>query len=147
MAVFFFLLKVAALLVLSGHFTAAYNVKHKLHAGGGDGVQPLSKIQIHRAVAQLHENASVSVYPVLLGTKVFTYFQPIISLVSGIYFHIIIGIRPAIGSKIMNFSWNRIRNWKIKNGSVFTHFFLKPFGSGFEKFRFDFTVFTVLKDY
>nr|XP_011463269.1 PREDICTED: nucleotide pyrophosphatase/phosphodiesterase-like [Fragaria vesca subsp. vesca] len=65
MAFFFFLLKVAVL----AHFTVAHNIKQNLHAGGGDGVQPLSKIQILRAVSQLHENASVSAYPVLLGAK------------------------------------------------------------------------------
>ncbi|KAJ4712575.1 Purple acid phosphatase [Melia azedarach] len=33
------------------------------------GVQPLSKIAIHRAVYALHENASVKAYPLVLGTK------------------------------------------------------------------------------
>ncbi|EOY22480.1 Purple acid phosphatase 27 [Theobroma cacao] len=39
------------------------------HAGNGDGVQPLSKIAIHKAVYALHENASVTAHPVVLGTK------------------------------------------------------------------------------
>lgn len=40
------------------------------HAYGGDGVQPLSKIAIHRAVYELHDNASVTAKPVVLGSKV-----------------------------------------------------------------------------
>lgn len=41
-----------------------------VHAGNGDGVQPLSKIAIHKAVYALHENASVKAHPLVLGTKV-----------------------------------------------------------------------------
>ncbi|KAB2620332.1 inactive purple acid phosphatase 27 [Pyrus ussuriensis x Pyrus communis] len=62
----FLAVKVVLVLVLLVQFTAADH-SHKKHAG--DGVQPLSKIQIHRAVYELHENASVKAYPVLLGTK------------------------------------------------------------------------------
>ncbi|XP_009368528.3 probable inactive purple acid phosphatase 27 [Pyrus x bretschneideri] len=62
----FLSVKVVLVLVLLVQFTAADH-SHKKHAG--DGVQPLSKIQIHRAVYDLHENASVKAYPVLLGTK------------------------------------------------------------------------------
>ncbi|KAM2286563.1 hypothetical protein ACFX1S_039016 [Malus domestica] len=62
----FLSVKVVLVLVLLVQFTAADH-SHKKHAG--DGVQPLSKIQIHRAVYELHENASVKAYPVLLGTK------------------------------------------------------------------------------
>ncbi|TYH80601.1 hypothetical protein ES332_D03G143400v1 [Gossypium tomentosum] len=40
-----------------------------VHAGNGDGVQPLSKIAIHKAVYALHENASVKAHPLVLGTK------------------------------------------------------------------------------
>ena len=40
------------------------------HAGNGDGVQPLSKIAIHKAVYAYHENASVKAHPLVLGTKV-----------------------------------------------------------------------------
>lgn len=40
------------------------------HARHGVGEQPLSKIAIHRALYALHENASIKVEPVLLGTKV-----------------------------------------------------------------------------
>ena len=36
----------------------------------GDGVQPLSKISIHRAVYELHRNASIKAYPLDLGNKV-----------------------------------------------------------------------------
>ncbi|CAB4280508.1 unnamed protein product [Prunus armeniaca] len=61
----FLSLKVVLLLVLLVQLTVADS--HHKHAG--DGVQPLSKIQIHRAVYELHENASVKAYPVLLGTK------------------------------------------------------------------------------
>lgn len=61
----FLSLKVALVLVFSLHFTVAHS--HNKH--GGDGVQPLSKIQIHRAVYELHENASLKAYPVLLGMK------------------------------------------------------------------------------
>ncbi|XP_022736057.1 probable inactive purple acid phosphatase 27 isoform X1 [Durio zibethinus] len=39
------------------------------HAGNGDGVQPLSKIAIHKAVYALHENASVKAHPLVLGVK------------------------------------------------------------------------------
>ncbi|PRQ16989.1 putative phosphodiesterase I [Rosa chinensis] len=42
---------------------------HSHNKHGGDGVQPLSKIQIQRDVYKLHENASVTANPVLLGTK------------------------------------------------------------------------------
>ncbi|BFG32314.1 hypothetical protein CerSpe_185880 [Prunus speciosa] len=61
----FLSLKVVLLLVFLVQFTVADS--HHKHAG--DGVQPLSKIQIHRAVYELHENASIKAYPVLLGTK------------------------------------------------------------------------------
>lgn len=37
---------------------------------GNAGVQPLSKIAIHRALFALHENASVKAYPFVLGQKV-----------------------------------------------------------------------------
>ena len=40
------------------------------HGRHGVGEQPLSKIAIHRALYALHENASIKVEPVLLGTKV-----------------------------------------------------------------------------
>lgn len=59
-------LKVVLLLVFLVQFTVA----DSQHKPAGDGMQPLSKIQIHRAVYELHENASVKAYPVLLGTKV-----------------------------------------------------------------------------
>ncbi|XP_031271840.1 probable inactive purple acid phosphatase 27 [Pistacia vera] len=36
---------------------------------GNAGVQPLSKIAIHRALFALHENASVKAYPLVLGQK------------------------------------------------------------------------------
>ncbi|KAM4115580.1 hypothetical protein ACJW30_04G160300 [Castanea mollissima] len=39
------------------------------HGRHGVGEQPLSKIAIHRALYALHENASIKVEPVLLGTK------------------------------------------------------------------------------
>ncbi|KAK9926650.1 hypothetical protein M0R45_023866 [Rubus argutus] len=64
-----FFLKVAVILFCLVHFTDAHNIRQKLHSDGGDGVQPLSKIQILKAVSQLHENAFVSAYPVLLGTE------------------------------------------------------------------------------
>ncbi|KAK8690832.1 hypothetical protein V6N13_074358 [Hibiscus sabdariffa] len=40
-----------------------------VHAGNGDGIQPLSKIAIHKAVYALHENASVKALPLVLGPK------------------------------------------------------------------------------
>ena len=40
------------------------------HVIGGDGVQPLSRIAIHRAVSELHEKASIKATPYVLGTKV-----------------------------------------------------------------------------
>ncbi|CAL9030788.1 unnamed protein product [Prunus brigantina] len=62
----FLSLKAALILVFLVHFTVAHNVKR--HGGAGDGVQPLSKIQIHKTIDATHENASVRAYPVLLGT-------------------------------------------------------------------------------
>ncbi|KAE8705188.1 hypothetical protein F3Y22_tig00110429pilonHSYRG00067 [Hibiscus syriacus] len=38
-------------------------------ARNGDGVQPLSKIAIHKAVSALNENASVKAHPLVLGTN------------------------------------------------------------------------------
>ncbi|KAF4361620.1 hypothetical protein F8388_007636 [Cannabis sativa] len=49
------------------HFPVAHS--RGSHGGDGDGVQPLSKIAIHRAVYELHENASVKTLPLVLGTK------------------------------------------------------------------------------
>ncbi|XP_024173780.1 probable inactive purple acid phosphatase 27 [Rosa chinensis] len=75
MGLFSFLSQKSALMivVLLVHFTLDHSHGHKNKHGddaaAGDGVQPLSKIQILKAVSQLHENASVSAYPVLLGTK------------------------------------------------------------------------------
>ncbi|XP_062029623.1 nucleotide pyrophosphatase/phosphodiesterase-like [Rosa rugosa] len=75
MGLFSFLSQKSALMivVLLVHFTLDHSHGHKYKHGddaaAGDGVQPLSKIQILKAVSQLHENASVSAYPVLLGTK------------------------------------------------------------------------------
>ena len=57
-------LKVPLILLLMVHCVAA----HGRHGVGGE--QPLSKIAIHRALYALHENASIKVEPVLLGTKV-----------------------------------------------------------------------------
>ncbi|XP_024929268.3 probable inactive purple acid phosphatase 27 isoform X1 [Ziziphus jujuba] len=64
-------LKVAVLLLLSWflHLAAAAYTKHIGEAAIGDGIQPLSKIAIHRALYELHDNASVSAKPLLLGTK------------------------------------------------------------------------------
>ncbi|KAJ6294261.1 hypothetical protein OIU76_022361 [Salix suchowensis] len=39
------------------------------HSKNGIGVQPLSKIAIHRAVYSLHDNASITAYPHVLGAK------------------------------------------------------------------------------
>jgi hypothetical protein len=40
------------------------------HSKNGMGVQPLSKIAIHKAVYSLHDNASITAYPYVLGAKV-----------------------------------------------------------------------------
>lgn len=69
-----FFLKVAVIVFFLVLFTDAHNTRHKLRSDGGDGVQPLSKIQILKAVSQLHENALVSAYPVLVGTEVCRHF-------------------------------------------------------------------------
>lgn len=85
-----FFLKVAVILFCLVHFTDAHNIRQKLHSDGGDGVQPLSKIQILKAVSQLHENAFVSAYPVLLGTEVRRHFVQLATIsfvVSMPYFH------------------------------------------------------------
>lgn len=37
---------------------------------GFGGVQPLSRIAIHKAVYAFHQNASVKAHPLVLGTKV-----------------------------------------------------------------------------
>ncbi|XP_030938552.1 probable inactive purple acid phosphatase 27 [Quercus lobata] len=55
-------LKVPLILLFLVHCVAA-------HGRHGVGEQPLSKIAIHRALYVLHENASIKVEPVLLGTK------------------------------------------------------------------------------
>lgn len=73
-------LKIALIVVLSVQcFTAAISHRHKHkhedHDDAGDGVQPLSKIQILNAVSQLHENASIKAYPALLGTNVTPQFE------------------------------------------------------------------------
>lgn len=48
------------------------------HSKNGIGVQPLSKIAIHRAVYSLHDNASITAYPHVLGAKViFCSCQPV----------------------------------------------------------------------
>ncbi|XP_011024021.1 PREDICTED: probable inactive purple acid phosphatase 27 [Populus euphratica] len=39
------------------------------HSKNGMGVQPLSKIAIHKAVYSLHDNASITAYPYVLGAK------------------------------------------------------------------------------
>ena len=65
-------LKVPLILLFLVHCVAA-------HGRHGVGEQPLSKIAIHRALYVLHENASIKVEPVLLGTKVtlmFFFFFP-----------------------------------------------------------------------
>ncbi|PON72154.1 Acid phosphatase [Trema orientale] len=54
-------------MVVLVHIPAAHT--RGSHAGVGDGVQPLSKIAIHRAIYELHENASVKAAPLILGTK------------------------------------------------------------------------------
>ena len=56
------------ILVVLVHTPAAHTTGS--HAGAGDGGQPLSKIAIHRAMYELHENASVRAAPLVLGTKV-----------------------------------------------------------------------------
>ena len=63
-------LKVALLTVLIASVNVSEAHTRGGHGGAGDGVQPLSKIAIHRAVSELHENASIKAKPVVLGTKV-----------------------------------------------------------------------------
>ncbi|MBA0730426.1 hypothetical protein Golax_000048 [Gossypium laxum] len=60
----FLLLSILSQCLKFGSGTAAV-----VHARNGDGVQPLSKIAIHKAVYALHENASVKAHPLVLGTK------------------------------------------------------------------------------
>jgi len=56
-------LKVALILLLVVQCVAAH-VRH------GVGEQPLSKIAFHRVLYALHDDASITAQPVLLGTKV-----------------------------------------------------------------------------
>ncbi|TQD70679.1 hypothetical protein C1H46_043791 [Malus baccata] len=62
----FLSLKAAFLLIFLVNFSVGH--KHYRNKEGGDGVQPLSKILIHKTVHAIHEKASVHVYPVVLGT-------------------------------------------------------------------------------
>ncbi|GMN56636.1 hypothetical protein TIFTF001_025765 [Ficus carica] len=62
-------LKVALLTVVIASVNVSEAHTRGGHGGAGDGVQPLSKIAIHRAVSELHENASIKAKPVVLGTK------------------------------------------------------------------------------
>ncbi|KAI9079513.1 hypothetical protein K1719_038595 [Acacia pycnantha] len=54
-------LKIVLIILLSAYLASS---------GYSTGVQPLSKIAIHRATFELHHNASIKAHPLLLGIKV-----------------------------------------------------------------------------
>ncbi|KAM2228205.1 hypothetical protein ACFXTI_014929 [Malus domestica] len=57
----FLSLKVAFLLIFLVNFTVGHN--HYRNTEGGDGVQPLSEILIHKTVNAIDQRASVRAYP------------------------------------------------------------------------------------
>jgi len=64
-------------------------------AAGHGGVQPLSRIAIHRARVALDASAAVRASPELLGTKVCTYSSALYSDALDFFFFLVISLRPA----------------------------------------------------
>ncbi|XP_054807002.1 probable inactive purple acid phosphatase 27 [Prosopis cineraria] len=60
MSCFIMCLKIPFIVLLSAYFSSAYS---------GNGVQPLSKIAIHRTTYELLHNASIQAHPLLLGIE------------------------------------------------------------------------------